>query len=108
MTLYDLARDMRKSPMRSEDRIWSWLRARRFCGYKFRRQYVIGSYVLDFYCAELKLAIEIDGKHHDTAWMAEHDTARTIALSKRGIEVVRISTALIVRDYSSAIDCISG
>jgi len=49
---------MRKAPTRSEDRVWSWLRDRRFGGYKFRRQHPVGDYIVDFYCSELKLAIE--------------------------------------------------
>src|SRR5216683_5986126 len=58
------ARGMRRTPTRSEGRVWVWLRDRRFEGYKFRRQHSIGGYVLDFYCAALRLAIEVDGEHH--------------------------------------------
>jgi very-short-patch-repair endonuclease len=65
------AKEMRRAPTRSENRLWSWLRDRRFDGYKFRRQYPIGRYVLDFYCAELKLAIEVDGRHHEEPWMSD-------------------------------------
>ncbi|HEV8659207.1 MAG TPA: DUF559 domain-containing protein, partial [Thermoanaerobaculia bacterium] len=55
---------MRKAPNRGEARLWSWLRNRRFGDYKFRRQHPIGNYVVDFYCRELKLVIELDGAKH--------------------------------------------
>ena len=91
------AKDMRRAPTRSENRLWSSLRDRRF-GYKFRRQFPIGRYVLDFYCAELKLAIEVDGKHHEELWMADYEYERTISLRKCGIEIVRIPNELLIRD----------
>src|SRR5438552_15824902 len=91
------AKDMRRAPTRSENRLWSSLRDRRF-GYKFRRQFPIGRYVLDFYCAELKLAIEIDGRQHDANWMWQYDDDRTRALQERGIEILRIPNELLIRD----------
>ena len=92
------ARAMRHEPTRAEDRIWSWLRSRRFGGYKFRRQTPIGRYVVDFYCAELKLAIELDGAHHKTDWMSEYDGDRSRYLEARGIRVLRIPNELLIRD----------
>ncbi|MGZ7042759.1 MAG: endonuclease domain-containing protein [Thermoanaerobaculia bacterium] len=59
--LFDHARDMRQFPTRAEQRIWNWLRSRRFAGLKWRRQHPLGKYILDFYCPELKLALELDG-----------------------------------------------
>jgi very-short-patch-repair endonuclease len=97
---------MRRQPTRSEDRLWSWLRDHRFGGHKFRRQHPIGPYVLDFYCAELRLAVEVDGRHHETAWVSEADGARTLDLQAHGITVVRIPNELLTRDYLSAIDCV--
>src|SRR5712692_11728031 len=70
-------RAMRKMPTRAEGRMRSWLRDRRFLGYKFRRQHPIGNYILDFYCAELQLAIELDGSHHESSWMNEYDSTRS-------------------------------
>jgi very-short-patch-repair endonuclease len=89
---------MRRAPTRSENRLWSWLRDRRFDGYKFRRQFPIGRYVLDFYCAELKLAIEVDGRQHEDRLMAQYDDERTIALRQRGIEILRIPNELLIGD----------
>ena len=83
-------REMRKEPTRSEDRLWSWLRDRRFGNYKFRRQHPVGDYILDFYCAELKIAIELDGAVHEVDCVAERDKRRTQYLERQGIMVVRI------------------
>ena len=79
----------------NERRIWNWLRDRTFDGFKFRRQVPVGPYVVDFYCPALKLAIEVDGQHHETFWMADYDSARTDYLQARGIEVIRITNKLL-------------
>ena len=92
-TMLDHARDLRRAQTRAEHKVWWWLRDRRM-GVKFRRQVPVGPYILDFYCAELKLAIELDGRQHDRPDMSDYDSARTIYLRDQGIEVVRIPNAL--------------
>jgi very-short-patch-repair endonuclease len=92
------ARDMRKSPTPYERRLWTWLRDHRFGEYKFRRQHPLGQYILDFYCVELKLAIEVDGKQHEEVWMADYEDARTRFLNRRGIEVLRIPNHLLAQN----------
>jgi very-short-patch-repair endonuclease len=82
------ARAMRRAPTPAENRIWQWLRGQRF-GVKFRRQVPIGPFIVDFYCAELKLVIEIDGSSHQ--WRHEYDDVRTLELYTRGIRVFRIA-----------------
>jgi very-short-patch-repair endonuclease len=89
---------MRRSPTRSEGRLWTWLRNREFLDVKFRRQVPIGRYIVDFYCPELKLAIEIDGRHHNAAWTAEFESERTFEIERYGIEIVRIENELLIRD----------
>lgn len=59
-----LAREFRKNPTKSKKIIWNALRNRQFFDLKFRRQYLIEGYLIDFYCPELKLAVEIDGPIH--------------------------------------------
>jgi very-short-patch-repair endonuclease len=88
------ARDMRGAPTDAEAKVWWWLRGRRFGGYTFRRQVPVGPYILDFYCAELSLAIELDGAPHNDVAMNEYDSARTLDLRGRGIEVVRVPNEL--------------
>lgn len=58
-------------------------------GYRFRRQYSIGPYVVDFYCPELRLAIEIDGPSHEGGEAREYDTKREEEIRELGITVVR-------------------
>ena len=100
------AKEMRKATTREESRLWSWLRNRRFAGSKFRRQVPIGRYIVDFYCAELKLAIEVDGSHHQGLDMIEYDTQRTLFLHDRGIEVLRIPNELLHQDLRLLADLI--
>ena len=92
---------MRREPTRSEARVWSWFRDRRFGGYKFRRQFPIDRYVLDFYCAELKLAVEIDGRQHQSI-LSEYDDTRTLRLRELGIDIVRLSNELVTFDTEMA------
>src|SRR5881227_251445 len=95
------ARGMRRQPTRAEGRMWRWLRGRRFSRWKFRRQHPIGRYIVDFYSAELKLAIELDGRHHAAEWMIDYQSARTETLRTLGIEVIRIPNELLIRDPES-------
>jgi len=83
------ARRMRHEPTKTESKLWRWLRNRRFGDHKFRRQYPIGRYVVDFYCHELKLAIELDGSPHE--FRSEYDEQRTAELTDYGITVVRFN-----------------
>src|SRR5437762_1828340 len=91
----DHAREMRKAPTRYEARLWTWLRNRRFGAYKFRRQHPVGPYILDFYCHELRLAIEVDGMQHEEIWRADYERARTQFLNALDIEVLRIQNELL-------------
>ena len=69
--------------------MWSWLRARRFSAYKFRRNHPVGEYFLDFYCTEASLAIELDGGGHGHPRQQVHDAERTQFLGSYGIKVLR-------------------
>ena len=100
------AREMRKGPTRPEKLLWSWLRNRSFGHYKFRRQHPVGDYILDFYCAELKTCIELDGEYHDFDSVAEYDKARTAYLERQGILVIRIENKELIRDSDYVANCI--
>ncbi len=95
---HERARELRKALTPSERRLWGWLRNRSFAGFKFRRQFSIAGCVLDFFCPELALAIEVDGRQHEQAQIAEQDEARSARLRTLGIRVVRIPNALLARD----------
>jgi very-short-patch-repair endonuclease len=69
--------------------MWSILRDRRFAGYKFRREHPLGPYTLDFYCAEAKLALELDGSQHGFPTYQERDETKEDYLLARGIVTQR-------------------
>ena len=102
----DRARELRKSSTAAERRIWHWLRNRYLGRLKFRRQRPVDDYILDFYCAELKLAIEVDGTSHDTEEKALYDTKRTAYLNARGITVLRLRNECIDDQPDAAWDLI--
>jgi len=78
---------LRKNQTDAERKLWRCLRARELCGFKFRRQYPIGPYIVDFICVEKRLIVEIDGGQHAT--MSEIDNTRTEFLNARGYRVLR-------------------
>ena len=82
------AREMRKNPTPDEAEMWQYLRdgKRQF---KFRRQHAIGRFVLDFYCPEKRLCIEVDGPIHER--QRERDAERDAFLAAAGIRVLRVT-----------------
>jgi very-short-patch-repair endonuclease len=74
---------------------------RRVGGYKFLRQYSVGPYILDFYCASLKLGIEVDGRFHGDAEVAAYDQQRSDFLASHGINLIRFWNDEVIQDVSS-------
>jgi very-short-patch-repair endonuclease len=87
----ELARALRKSATASEKRVWELLRDRRCHGLKFRRQQVVRGFVVDFYCAAHRLAVEIDGGVHHEPDQLAWDAERTALLARSGIIVLRFA-----------------
>ena len=87
MALTHFARDLRKNQTDTEQILWLQLRNRRFLNYKFRRQFPIESYIVDFICLELKLVIELDGSQHNN--QIDKDIERILFLNQRGFKLVR-------------------
>ncbi len=83
------ARELRKDLTDEERKVWEALRNRRFENLKFKRQHVIEGFVVDFYCNELKLAIEIDGKVHQK--QKNYDELRQCLIEDKGIRFIRIT-----------------
>ncbi len=84
----DNARRLRTSQTDTEQYLWHLLRNRAFGGHKFRRQHPVPPYVLDFYCHDKRLAIELDGGQH--AEQTDRDAARDAFLGEQGIHTLRI------------------
>ena len=97
------ARQLRQHMSLPEVMLWQILRKKPL-GIKFRRQHPFGSYILDFYCASAKLAIEIDGQSHDMGDRPERDVRRDMFLRQRGIAVVRIAASDILDDVEDIAD----
>lgn len=87
--LLGYARQLRKTQTDAEHFIWYLLRGRRFGGFKFRRQHPVGYYIVDFYCHEANLVIELDGGGHAEEQQVEYDTVRSKELEGAGIYVLR-------------------
>jgi adenine-specific DNA-methyltransferase len=88
--LLDLRRSLRSSSTDAERLLWRFLRARR-SGVKFRRQHSIGRYIVDFYCVEARLVIELDGGQHYEPEHEKHDAYRTRVLEALGLRVIRFT-----------------
>lgn len=84
-----LARKLRKNQTPQEQKLWNIIRKRQILGYKFRRQYPIDKYIVDFVCIELKLIIEHDGGQHNEDENIKYDTDRTKSFEKLGYKVIR-------------------
>ena len=86
---HQYARELRHAETEAEKILWSFLRNRQLKNKKFRRQHAFADYVLDFYCHECKLAVELDGNSHSEKEKKEYDVARTNLLNEYGIKVIR-------------------
>lgn len=85
------AKQLRHELTDCEQSLWQRLRNRQLGGFKFRRQYPLPPYVLDFYCADLGLAIELDGGQHFSDEALHKDAERSRYLGGRGVRVIRFS-----------------
>ena len=98
------AQELRKNQTKEENLLWY-----RFLSHypiRFRRQYVVGNYIADFYCHQAKLAVELDGsQHYDPAEM-EKDRKRTQYLESQGVRVLRFTNLDIQRQFRSVCEAI--
>lgn len=97
------ARQLRKNMTKAEIILWSRLRSKKLDGYKFRRQQPIFDYVVDFFCNELKLIIEVDGEIHALNEKREYDIKRDKILNIDGFHIIRLSNLEIETEINSAI-----
>ena len=93
---------LRNSSTMAEIKLWNELKGRKAGGLKFRRQQGIGAYILDFYCPELKLCVELDGNSHEMK--QEYDIERTLFLNGQGIEVLRFSNVQVMSHVLSVVN----
>lgn len=101
--LLEFAKVMRSNATDAEHLIWQLLRAKRFMNLKFRRQHVIAPYIVDFYCHELDLVVELDGSQHGTDNGKEYDAERTTFLEALDLKVVRYWNHDVLKNTESVL-----
>ena len=83
------SRDLRKNMTPQERKLWYIIKNRQFFGYRFRRQFPLGQYIVDFICRAKKIIIEIDGGQHNEIKNIQYDNKRTEYLISEGYKVIR-------------------
>ena len=104
--LKDRRRELRRNQTDAEKTLWAKVRNKQFCGLKFFRQYSVGPYILDFYCPEKNLAVELDGGQHNVPDGREYDVERTAYLNALGIEVARFWNNEILTNIEGVLETI--
>ena len=99
-----LRQSLRNYTTAPEAILWRALKGKQVDGLKFRRQFGLGLYVLDFYCPEIRLGIELDGGIHKTFEQSEYDEARTRFIASNNIKVIRFENDVVYRNINSIIE----
>jgi len=99
------ARQLRREQTPAEALLWEHLRNRRLKGLKFRRQHPVGRFVADFYCAQHRLIVELDGAVH--RMQGEYDALRTEELERDGYRVIRFTDNQVERDLEWVLERIA-
>ncbi len=95
-------RKLRQNQTNAEDLVWRYLRNRQLLGYKFKRQCSVDHFVIDFYCPELKLAVELDGASHNNPEQREYYIVRQKYLEKFNINFVRVKDEELLENPNQA------
>ncbi|MFH1576827.1 MAG: endonuclease domain-containing protein [Candidatus Margulisiibacteriota bacterium] len=95
------ARTLRKEQTKAEKTVWELIRKRKFHGFKFRRQHVVEGFILDFYCHELRLGIEVDGSVH--LKRKDYDQLRQEIIESEDIRLIRITNKDIMENSKKGI-----
>ncbi|RYE93565.1 MAG: endonuclease domain-containing protein, partial [Myxococcales bacterium] len=97
-----LARQLRRQPTPAEHAFWNHVRQRQAHGLRFRRQSIVGGYIADFYCAELRLVVELDGSIHER--QPEYDRQRDRTMAWLGVRVVRVRNDEVLLDVEGTVE----
>lgn len=97
---------LRRNMTPAEVRLWSVIKGRKVENRKFRRQHSIGPYIVDFYCPEEELVIELDGDGHSNYQNIDYDTKRQEYLAGLGMAVLRFENQLVFTDTENVLECI--
>jgi len=100
-TTLSRARQMRRQPAEPEKRVWYHLQRKQLGGFKFRRQQPIGRFIVDFYCYEVKLVVELDGNSHFS--QDEYDESPTEWLESQGYRVIRFTNVEVMTNMEGVL-----
>ena len=103
-TIKFIARQLRNRPTQSETHLWQALRKRQLAGLKFLRQHPIGPSIVDFYCHEKRLVVEVDGGVHKARDVKERDQARQELIEMHGIEFYRCTSEQVEHDLEAVLE----
>jgi very-short-patch-repair endonuclease len=101
---FEKAHELRMNMTKAEKKVWDELKNRNLFKVRFRRQHPVDIFVVDFYCHELKLAIEIDGNIHLEKEVSEYDEGRTHDIEKFGIKILRFTNDQVFNDTDGVIN----
>ena len=104
--VFGFANALKKEMTEAEKFLWENLRNRKLNNLKFRRQHPIGKFILDFYCHEKMVAVEVDGRIHNTEEMRERDEGRTYMLAEWGIKVIRFTNEEVINELHAVLETI--
>ncbi len=102
--IIELARDLRKNPTPAERILWEELKEKKLEGFKFRNQHPVYRYILDFYCHEKRLAIEVDGDIHKNR--SDYDAFRDEFLKSMGITTLRVQNKDVIDSIPGVLETI--
>ena len=102
--LKQAARELRKNMTEAEQLLWSKLRRKQIKGLQFYRQKVIGNYIVDFYCHQAQLVIEVDGGHHFTRKGKESDHSKDTYLKDLGLCVLRFTNQEVLENVQGVVE----
>jgi len=99
-----LAKEFRKNPTKTEAILWKYLKEKQVMGYDFHRQKPLGYYIVDFFCNELNLALEIDGSVHNSEYSKIKDELRQDAIEQFGVRFLRFKVYEIEKNIAQVIN----
>jgi very-short-patch-repair endonuclease len=102
-SLFRLAKELRKNETEAEKILWSRLNRNQILGQQFRRQHPINVFIADFFCARLKLVIEVDGSIHEITEYQIHDEGRSDLFNDLGIIVIRFTNEQILDEIDTTV-----
>ena len=103
--IFRFAVQLRLKMTPSEKKLWAFLKQKPH-GFKFRRQHPFSRYILDFYCHKIKLAIEIDGKYHDSPEQKKLDEIRTTEINRLGLTEIRFTNEAVNGQFEKVVHSI--